>query len=284
MKTLLKLVLVIAVANLLAVAGFVGWLFASGRVDAERLGRVRELFARTIADEKSAAEEAAAKEAEAIRLASDERRLLELPIARTDQIVQSERFEQRATLALRSLEESQKRLSADLVGREQSVTEREAALVARQQEWEESIAAEKSRETDEQFRKVVRLLESVPPKQGREWILELVRTDRIDQAVAYLDAMNRAKSTSLLKAFKGETEAKVATDLLERLRVLGLESEVGLERPNAADSAEPSVDPARRAPGSAAPAGAGPTSNGPLSLPGGAASGSRPTAGASGGR
>lgn len=284
MKTLLKLVLVLAVANLLAVAGFVGWLFASGRVDGDRLERMRSLFAQTIHDEKSKSEEIAAAEAEAIRLAGDERRLRELPIARADQIVQSERFEQRATLAMRSLEESQKRMQADLVGREQSVTEREGSLAARQKEWEASIAAEKDRETDEQFRKVVRLLESVPAKQGRDWILELVRTGRIDQAVAYLDAMNRAKSTGLLKAFKGEAETKVATDLLERLRVLGLESEVGLERPNAADSAEPSVDPARSAPGNPAPAGAGPTSNGPLSLPGGAAPGPRPAAGAAGGR
>jgi hypothetical protein len=278
MKTLFKLVLVLAVANLLAVAGFVGWLFASGRVDGERLGRVRELFAQTIRDEKAKSEELATAEAEAVRLAGDERRLRELPIARADQIVQSERFEQRATLAMRSLEEGQRRMQADLAGREQSVTDRETSLATRQKEWEASIAAEKERETDEQFRKVVRLLESVPPKQARDWISELVRTGRIDQAVAYLDAMNRAKSSALLKAFKGETDTKVATDLLERLRVLGLESEVGLERPNAADSAEPSAEPARRTPGTAAAPGSGPTANGPVALPGNA------PAGAPGGR
>ena len=240
---MMKLIKILAIANLLAVVGFVGWLVATDRVNRERLERVREIFHPTIAAEKTAIAE---------------------------QIVSAERFQQRAALAVRSLQDEQRRLLEDLSSRERGVTEREEALAKRQTDWETSISEEKERQTKDQFRKAVRLLESAPAKQGKEWILELVKSNREDQAVAYLDAMNPAKSAGLLKAFKGEGEAKVATDLLERLRQLGLESEINAGAPNGVNSAESAADSARANP--AAPAGrpAGPTTNGPAKLPGSA--------------
>ena len=101
--------------------------------------------------------------------------------------------------------------------------------------------------TDEQFRKAVKSLESLPPKQAREVVLELVRTNRMDTAVAYLDAMSSSKASNLLKSFKSEDETKVATELLERLRMLGLESEARAERTNGAKSADNPAESARQA-------------------------------------
>ena len=268
---MMKLIKILAIAHLLAVVGFIGWLFASGRVNAERLQRVREIFHPTIAQEQALVAETETKAAEQVKLAEEQKRLLEAPMPRTEQIVSAERFQQRAALAVRGLQDEQRRLLDDLSSRERGVTEREEALAKRQVDWETSIAEEKERQTKEQFRKAVRLLEAAPPKQGKDWILELVRTNREDQAVSYLDAMNPAKSAALLKAFKGEGEAKVATDLLERLRQLGLESEINAGAPNGANSADPAADSARTNPADAA-AGrpAGPTPNGPVQLPGGA--------------
>ena len=287
MKTMFRLLTVLAFANLLALAGFGGWLYATGRVDEARLERIREMFSTTVVEEQLTLGEIAAKDAEKVRLDGEARSLLEVPLSRTEQIVTSERFEERAALAMRGLEDSHHRLQQDLIEREQGVTQREEALVERTKEWEASIATEKDRTTDEQFRKAVRLLESVPPKQGREWILELVKRDRESTAVAYLDAMNRAKCSALLKAFKGEAEAKVATDLLERVRLLGLESEAGSERPNAAKSADSSVNrginparsplPAGGAANLGTPARGAP--NSPLTLPRPDATGSAPSAG-----
>jgi hypothetical protein len=267
---MMKLIKILAIANLLAVVGFVGWLVATDRVNRERLERVREIFHPTIAAEKTAIAETETKAAEQVKLAEEQKRLLETPMPRTEQIVSAERFQQRAALAVRSLQDEQRRLLEDLSSRERGVTEREEALAKRQTDWETSISEEKERQTKDQFRKAVRLLESAPAKQGKEWILELVKSNREDQAVAYLDAMNPAKSAGLLKAFKGEGEAKVATDLLERLRQLGLESEINAGAPNGVNSAESAADSARANP--AAPAGrpAGPTTNGPAKLPGSA--------------
>jgi hypothetical protein len=248
MGSLVKLIRVLALAHLLAVIGFAGWLVASDRVDAERLKRVREMFQPTIAEEKALLAEAESEAAAATAAAEERRRLLEVPMTRTEQIISAERFEQRAELALRGLEDERRRLLSDLSGREREVTQREEALAKRQTDWEESIATEKERQTDEQFRKAVRLLEAAPSKQSKDWILELVQTGREDQAVTYLNAMNPAKSAGLLKAFKGEGEAKVATDVLERLRQLGLESESSAGAPNAAESADRPAEPARQAP------------------------------------
>lgn len=267
MSSMARLIKVLAIAHLLAVAGFVGWLFASGRVDGARLEKVRDLFRVTIAEEKAALEAAEAETAEATRLAEEQRKLLETPMARTEQIVSAERFEERAALAVRGLKDEQQRLLEDLSGRERSVTEREEALKTRQVEWEKSIAEEKERQTRDQFRKAVRLLEAAPAKQAKEWILELVRRGHEDQAVAYLDAMNPAKSAGLMKALKGDGEAKVATDLLERLRQLGLESEISAGAENDANSAASNADSARNVPGSPTAAAGSPAANGPAELP-----------------
>jgi hypothetical protein len=266
MKSIVRLFTILAFANLLAIGGFIGWLAASGRLDEERIARVRATFAPTIVEEKRLAEEGATKADEAVRLAAEERRLLELPLSRSEQIVTMERFEQRAALAVRALEEERRRMLADLSARESAVTAREQALDTRMKEWEASIADAKERTTDEQFRKAVRLLEAMPPKQGKEWIIELMNTDRAPMAVAYLDAMNPAKSAALLKAFKDDTESKMATDLLERLRLLGLESETAPERTNGANPAQSPAESADPGRASRADAG-GPSANGPLGVP-----------------
>ena len=50
MKTAFKLLLVLAIANLFAFGGFVGWLVGSGRLDAGRVERLRAMLAETVAD------------------------------------------------------------------------------------------------------------------------------------------------------------------------------------------------------------------------------------------
>ena len=101
MKTMFRLLTVLAFANLLALAGFGGWLYATGRVDEARLERIREMFSTTVVEEQLTLGEIAAKDAEKVRLDGEARSLLEVPLSRTEQIVTSERFEERAALAMR---------------------------------------------------------------------------------------------------------------------------------------------------------------------------------------
>ncbi len=51
--------------------------------------------------------------------------------------------------------------------------------------------------------------------------MELVGTGKMDQAVAYINAMDDRKRGKLLGAFKTPVEQKLATELLEQLRTFG---------------------------------------------------------------
>jgi len=274
MNSFLKLVIVLAIAHLLAALGFVTWLFASGRVDGERITRVREIFSTTIAEEKRARSEEESKAAAVAADADLVRRLRELPLASAERTDTDSRAGDRIELGLRTFEDKTRRLRDELRKDGESLDQRIQSFEKRKSDWEKSIAADKQRVTDEQFRKAVKNLESLPPKQAREVVLELVRTSRMDTAVAYLDAMSSAKASNLLKSFKSEEETKVATELLERLRMLGLESEARAERTNGAKPADIPAETARTEAnpgGGGAPAGPrAPAANRPLELPGGA--------------
>jgi hypothetical protein len=270
MNSFLKLVIVLAAAHLLAVAGFFGWLAASGRIDAARLERLRELFAKPVAVEAKERREAEAKAAEAATDAELMQRLRELPLASADRSETGSRAEERIELGLRAFEDKTRRLREELRKDGENLEQQIRGFEERKAAWEASIAADKERETDEQFRKAVRLVESMPPKQARAWILELVKSGKTETAVAYLDAMTGAKASNLLKSFKGDDETKVATELLERLRMLGLESEARAERSNGAKTADTPAESAR----TEANAGAGgraPAANRAIELPSGAA-------------
>lgn len=202
MKKLWNLVSIIAVVNLLAVLGFGGWLWTSGRMDKERFRTLLE----PPPPVAPPAEEAPPPEPEAdltptsLKIDAGERQL------------------RKEAMGLRRIQEEKEQLDRVLDERERTLTAEKSEFDAERQAWEASMADTKAAKTDEQFRKAVKLLENVPAKQGKEWILELVKGGQTDQAVAYLDAMSSFKATGLLKAFKGEEETKVATELLEKLR------------------------------------------------------------------
>jgi hypothetical protein len=266
MKSILKLLLVLAIAHLLAVVAFVGWLFGTGRVDAERLSRVRGIFAAPVAVE--AKERRKAEEEAELAMADEEfaRKLRELPFESADRADTTIRSREQIALALRRFHDETQRMREQLARDGSDLDAREIAFNARVDAWEKSIEAEKQRRTDEQFRKAVKLVEAMPPKQGKQWMLELYGSGQTETAVSYLDAMSASKAANLLKSFTGEEETKVATILLERVRMLGLESEARAGRTNDADSADQPAETARTgstAPGGLRTAGA----NGALELP-----------------
>src|SRR5947209_6890493 len=61
MKTIWTILSVLAVANLLALAAFAGWLKVSDRVDIARVRGVRQMFMETLTQQKSREDEARAQ-------------------------------------------------------------------------------------------------------------------------------------------------------------------------------------------------------------------------------
>jgi hypothetical protein len=232
MKKLWNLVSIIALVNLLALLAGGAWLFSSGRMDKEKL--------KALLAPPEPAPEATTTGTEAP--AEPEGDLTPTSV----KIDAAERQRRAEAMGIRRANEEKVQLAKVLDQRERELTAERESFASTRKAWESSMTTTKATKVDEQFKKSVKLLESVPAKQAKEWILELVQAGNTDQAVAYIDAMSPFKASSLLKAFKGETENKVATDLLEKLRTrtpdTNADASVGPETAPAA-SADASTKP-----------------------------------------
>ena len=233
MKTLWNVVSFLAVVHLLALVLFVVWLWQSDRLSRDRMESLRDLLAPTLAEAEAAAE-ASAKEAESLRAMEEaDARRRRLPMSSEMQIEHIGHLEEIEQRAIRRLKSEREHLTEQLASNLRQLQSREAEFEAERRAWEEAIAAERERRTDEQFAKAVRQLESVPPRQGKAIMVELVRDNQIDQAVAYLDAMNARASSKILEQFRTDEEVRLATELLERLRRFGIDAELARDEDHA---------------------------------------------------
>ncbi|MCP3903363.1 MAG: hypothetical protein GY715_06980 [Planctomycetes bacterium] len=226
MKRFWTIVSFIAVVNLLSLIMFVGWLLQSGRLDRDRLLEVRELLAMTPAEAEALADEESALLEVQQTAAAEEERQRNPPLPSSAAIARTSLQIEQNDHALRRLRDETAQHLAELEFRAKQLDERETALEARRRAWETSTADEVRRKTDEQFRKAVRLLEALPGKQAKRMLLELVAQGSLDQAVTYINAMNPRAATKALKELKTDDENRLATQLLERVRTLGIEAEV----------------------------------------------------------
>ncbi len=222
MKTIWSIVSFLAVVHMLALATFAVWLWHSDRLDGARVQQVRELFSMTIPEAQVAAKRAETQ----VKAELAERKELAFradpPFSSAAAIELGSQVTRHTDQEIRRLEDAKQRRLAQLAESQRLFEEQEAASKARVERWEETAAAEVSRKTDEQVAKTVKLLESLPPKQAKQKIVELASTGKTDQAVAYLNAMKPRLAAKVLGAFKTAAENKLATDLLEQLRTFGL--------------------------------------------------------------
>lgn len=221
MRALWTIVTTVALANLLAIGGFVGWLVASDRLGLERLEEIREMLSETRQAEEARLEE---ERLEQERIEAEEeaaRREALPPLTAGDRLLltseSAEATRQRLERMRREIEDLQRtiRAEADRLDERTSAfeEERDAFYAMR-----DRIAAI---EGDEQFKKTVTLLEGLQPTRASEMLLELVEQGEPEQAIAYLDALQSRTASKILAAID---DPAVAADLLERLRVYGLEA------------------------------------------------------------
>jgi flagellar motility protein MotE (MotC chaperone) len=235
MKRLWSIISFLAVVHLLALIGFVGWLWQTGRLSQDRVLTVREIFAPTLEDEIAAAEEKA-RLAAADQAASDaERRLNTAPVTSSDQIGLISKVRELSIQSEQALEQERAMFNKQLETTAQQLADKEAAFEARKQQWEAGIEAERARRSDAQFAKAVALLEQMGAKPAKDSIVQLMREGNVEQAVAYLNAMSERIAAKILVEMKDPSEAGLATVLLERLRRFGLEAEPDEVTSNADD-------------------------------------------------
>lgn len=224
MRTIWNALSVMAVANLVAIMGIVGWLVAGGRVDRERVMRVRETFVETVAQEKEriAQDEAASAAAEAA--AAEEQRkkegapvpfvdAMDMRIQRNaDEEQRLERLRKEITQMQQAIAREQRKIDADLL----LLEERETAFAALRERIKET-------EGNKQFRKSLSVLEAMDAADAMGALGEILRTGDTEQVVAYLNSMQDRKRAAVMTEFIASGQAGVAADLLERIRKRGVD-------------------------------------------------------------
>jgi hypothetical protein len=222
MKRLWNMISFLAVVNLLAMAIFAGWMWQSGRLNIDRLRSLRETLMVTSADEASAMQKQDDVADRAQKEAENAARMENPPLPSGVLVRRNDENSMRDAQIVRRLVDEKELLVGQLDLKTQQIEAERAAFEADRAAWQSATADERQRLSDTQFAKVVELYSSIPAKQAKDMLINLVRTDDAGQAVAYLNAMEIRAAAKIIKELKSDVENQLATDLLEQLRTHGL--------------------------------------------------------------
>lgn len=220
MKRIWMIVSALALANVLALAGVVAWLQTSGRLNRERVDAVRQIFAVTLEQEKTAESQIIADQSKAAAEAAAEQRAAVPPETAAAQIAEKQlQAEKELQIVLRRQQELENLRSfllkqlADLDRREQALEQARAAFAA-----EQARAAEQA--SSEQFKTALATLEAQRPRDAKAMLQALISDHQTEQVIAYLAEMDESKRGKIVAEFVKD-EPSLAADLLERLRTRG---------------------------------------------------------------
>ena len=221
MKTIWNILAVMAIVNVLAMAGVMVWLKTSDRLSRDRVLAVKERFIKTVAQEdaeKAAAQtDAKAKEVEQAQAA----KMAEPPITAAEKIADQQfKDDQRLQVLLRQQQEIDN-LRTGLMLQIAKLEEREKKLDSDRK----AFAAERKKiaetEGDKQFQVALATLEGQKAKDAKQVLRAMLDQKQSDQVVAYLAKMDEGKRTKVLAEFVKD-DATLAAELLERLRTRGI--------------------------------------------------------------
>lgn len=221
MKSLWTILATLAIANLLALAGFVGWLAASDRLSRERVEKIRLILAPTLAEDQAAADAKAEEDKKGAADAAEKQRLAGPPESATEKIDQNraendKRQEQAARLR-KEIDDLRRRLLAD---QEKLDDERRSFDAERKAFLAQRDDATKLT-TSEQFKQALGTLEAQKSRDAQQVLKSLIDSQQKPMVVEYLAAMGDRPRGKILAEFIKD-DAKLAAELLERLRARGV--------------------------------------------------------------
>lgn len=242
MKMIWNALSVVAVANLLALMGFVGWLKADDRLNADRARAVRAVFGQTLTEEAAEAAKAKADQ-EAVEKAAAEAKRKDQPPLTAEQRVAlrleaTEIDRQRMERLQREVEDLQRGLAT-----ERTALDRDrAAFLAEKSAFEAASAATRRALEDGQFQKTLGVLSTMKPKDAVGLLTQMLKGASFaptsqppalaaggaasteadaaageEQVVSYLDAMDE-KPRGRIMTELAKTDPMLATRLLGRIR------------------------------------------------------------------
>jgi flagellar motility protein MotE (MotC chaperone) len=223
MKSMKRAILFILILNLLAMLGGIGWLFSSGRMSKDRVLELTNLFEEPVAieDARLKSEEQAAAAVEAAKpkplpdtaLNSDERNLVRVEMTQVD-MARLERMKREVESLQAILRQERAELS-----RERKLLEEERT------DFEEMRDRLAGLEGGKQFKKALGSLTGMKAKDAKTVLSTMLdEGDKYEEVVSYLSAMDERARTSILTEFVKAGENQLAADLLESVRLRGLET------------------------------------------------------------
>lgn len=210
--------------NLLAAAGFIGWMHMDGRINDERLKQVVDMFRLTIEQEAELEAQAARQTEEAQRKLEQLARLQSVgegPTTLREELDKKQRADESALIKIDLFNAQNKALREEMERFKSDHTRRVAQLKAEREAFEQSVQQRAEQTEDANFRQVVVLYQTQPAKLTKQAFQSLIRQGQTDQVVEYLAAMSNRKAGKVLSQFKTPEEIEQAAGLLEKLRTRG---------------------------------------------------------------
>jgi len=221
MKSIWSILAVVAVLNIVAIGSLLGWLHSSGRLSRERALAIKQVFTKTVEQERA---EQSIREADAMR-ADDERKLTEkagMPPKPAGEVIAEQQFrDEQKTQTLQRQQQDLENLRASLLSKLADLESREKKLAAERIAFAEERKRIAENDGQAQFKLALTTLEGQKPKDAKSVLASLIAGRQMPQVVSYLAKMDEGKRAKVVAEFVKDDPA-VAADLLERLRTRGM--------------------------------------------------------------
>lgn len=221
MKTLWSVLSVIAIANLLALLGIVGYLKMSDRLDAQRVRELRQLFNETGSQRKAKEEEAKSQAEKDAAAEKENAKKGTAPVTAGDALEFKLQQSQVDLARIESLKRDVQVLQETLARQKKALDDDRATLDKERRDFDQAREVVRKNEGDVQFKKALATLEGLKADKAKSTLQTLIDQKQVDQVVSYLNAMQERSRTKVIDEFI-KADPKVATDLLERLRTRGV--------------------------------------------------------------
>lgn len=220
MKTIWTILSTLAIANLIALLAFAGWLKSSDRLSKERMEKVREIFKTTVSADR-AQEDARVAEA-AVKAKQEEQAAKEAepPITTDQRLAIVREYQERTRQEKQRVQRETENLIDTLTTKQEQFEADRAAFRAEKEAFEKQRTDIAALEGDAQFQKSLKVYQSLKPDEAASMLKELMADNKTTQVVTYLNAMKSSAATKIVAEFQ-KGDPKVAADLLERLRQHG---------------------------------------------------------------
>jgi hypothetical protein len=243
MKALWTALCVLAIANLLAIAGVAAWLFGTGRLDKERMTQLREVLSTTVQAERALIDAAAAQAEIDAQAAAQTERESAAPLSAAEQLHVRLDLSEVDHQRIERLRQETRDLTVTVARDQLRLAEERRVFEAERDAFEAMRAQLAEVEGSAQFRRAVGTLQGLKADEAVAILMQILQrpagrgangetasaSDQpipafaggAEQVVSYLNALQERSRNKIMSDITSVDPA-LAADLLERLRTRGL--------------------------------------------------------------